>query len=103
MFFEYVFVYLVLFFGVHACDYVLDLRQYYFGSFLVQSKFLVQFLLFCVSCQVLFFMVFEPLAFCHMFSSFVGNVGMKGFFISFIVCMFPLVPRLLPSISWTLR
>src|SRR5271155_2363850 len=72
IFFEYVFVYLVLFFGVHACDYVSDLCQYYFGSFLVLSKFLVRFLFF-VSCQVFFFMAFKPLAFCHMFSSFFGG------------------------------
>src|ERR1700678_2568576 len=70
---EYVFVYLVLFFGVHACAYVSDLCQYYFGSFLVLSKFLVRFLFFWVLCQVFFFMVFEPSAFCHMFSSFFGG------------------------------
>src|ERR1700678_2076122 len=35
--------------------------------------------------------------------SFRVNLGMKGFFISFVVCVFPLVPHLLPSISWTLQ
>src|ERR1700678_1993705 len=119
IFFEYVFVNLVLFFGVHACDYVSDLCQYYFGSFLVLSKFLVRFLFFRVSSQFFYFMPLNhrPFATCSVLSlvdspstsiafgccSFGVNLGMKVFFISFVVCAFPLVPRLLPSISWTLR